>query len=201
MSSLTDHNNLETIIEEWDTPIRLHSTDNIYKLLEVITSEYERIDEEVDKLEANRFLQTATGSELEKIGDLVGVNRKKGEKDEKLRKRIQGAFAAHSSDTTYSSFTNVALLILDARPEAVEFKDPPETPPKIVRVQVDDHVIIDNPLTINELTVLLSGSVSIDAIVEIERLGTFAFDDNGASTTTGQETKGWDEGTWSVRQR
>lgn len=186
------HNNRDDIVENWDHPIDLHESMNLQKLLEVVTVENQRLDIELDELYDNRFLGTATGAELEKIGDLVGVTRKTDEGDPKLRKRIRGAFAAQASDTTYSSFTSAALSILEAGPNSVKFITPPDTNAKIVEVQVDSSVLDQNALTENELVILLNGALSIDARAQITVTGTFGFSGNDTSL------EGFDEGTWSV---
>jgi uncharacterized phage protein gp47/JayE len=186
------HKNEEDIIEHWDHPIQPHESDNLYKLLEVLTSENKRIDIELDELYDNRFLDTATGTELEKMGDLVGVKRKNNESDPKLRKRIRGAFAAHASDTTYESFTSAAMSILEATPNTIDFITPPETPPKVIEAQLDSQVLEENPLTEDELIILLNGALSVDARLRIKHVGTFAFEGDNTSL------EGWDAGTWSV---
>lgn len=188
----TDYDNEDDIVENWDHPIQPRESDNLRKLLEVVASENKRLDIELDALYDNRFLDTASGKELEKIADLVGVIRKNDEKDPKFRKRIRGAFAAHASDTTYDSFTSAALSILDTSPDAVEFVTPPDTPPKVIEVQLDSAVFDENPLTENELVTLLNGAVSVDARVRIKQTGTFAFAGDDDSL------KGFNEGTWSV---
>jgi hypothetical protein len=97
-----------------------------------------------------------------------------------------------ASDTTYDSFTSAALSILDTSPDAVEFVTPPDTPPKVIEVQLDSAVFDENPLTENELVTLLNGAVSVDARVRIKQTGTFAFAGDDDSL------KGFNEGTWSV---
>jgi uncharacterized phage protein gp47/JayE len=188
-----ENNNVADIIENWDHSIQPSEAENLKRLLEVVASENRRLDLELDELYDNRFLSTATGVELEKIGDLVGVIRKENESDAKLRKRIRGGFAAQASETTYDSFTSAALSILDAGPEAVEFITPPDTiGPKVVQVQLDGAVFDENPLTENELAVLLNGALSIDGRTDIKQTGTFAFEGDDSSL------EGFDEGTWSV---
>jgi hypothetical protein len=191
--AIDNPDNVEEIVENWNHPIDPYEESNLYKLLTVIVSENERLDIELDEIYDNRFLDTATGSELEKIAELVGVVRKTDEVDAKLRKRIRGAFAANASDTTYDSFTSAALSILDASPNQVTFITPPDSPPKTVEIQLDGSVIEENPLSSNELIILLNGALSVDAKTEITQTGTFAFyndEDDGL--------KGFDEGTWSV---
>lgn len=187
-----NHDNVADIVENWDHTIQPTEKDNLYKLLEVVTTENRRLDIELDELYENRFLETATGVELEKIGDLVGVNRKTGESDDKLRKRIRGGFVAQASDTTYDAFTNAAISILEGSASTVEFVTPPDTPAKVVEIQLDGSILDENVLTEDELIVLLNGAVSADARVRIKETGTFAFAGGDSSL------KGWDEGTWSV---
>jgi len=191
MAEIT-HNNVDDIIKKWDHPIDPGGTENLRKLLAVVASENQRIDIELDELYDNRFLDTATGVELEKIGDLVGINRKTDEKDKKLRKRIRGAFAAKASDTTYDAFTAATLSILEADAQDVTFITPPDTNPKIVEVQADGAILDQSPLTKDELVILLNGALSADARAQITNTGTFAFSGGDASL------EGFNEGTWSV---
>lgn len=186
-----NHDNIDDIVEHFDYPINPHDTENLYKLLEVVTSENRRLDIELDELYDNRFLATATGKELEKIGDLVGVIRKTDEADSKLRKRIRGAFAAHASDTTYESFTSAALSIIEGSADSVEFATPPETPAKVIEISISGAVFEANPLTRSELVTLLNGALSADAQANILVTGNFAFDGDDDSL------EGFNEGTWS----
>lgn len=190
---LANQENREEIIENWNHPIEPHEDTNLYQLLQVLVSENKRLDIELDEVYDNRFVDTATGSSLGKIGNLVGINRKTGEKDSKLRKRIRAGFAAHASDTTYNSFATAALAILDGSPDSVSFVTPPETPNKTVEVQMDAGDFEDNPLTEDELIVLLNGALSIDGQVIVKTTGTFAFAGNDSSL------EGFNEGTWSVK--
>lgn len=101
MSSVTNNRNEQDIVNNWDHPINLTDDKNLQKLLQVVALENNRIDLDIEEIYDSKFLKTATGKELEKLGDLVGVNRKTTEGDIKLRKRIQAEFAAQASDTTY----------------------------------------------------------------------------------------------------
>jgi len=179
------------IIDNWDGPVSLEPGDNLYKLLQVVGSENRRLDLELESLYDNRFVDTATGRELEKLGKYVGVTRKTDEKDDKLRIRINAAFASQASDTTRDSFATVALLVLDADAESVSFSSPPETEPKTVELTVDGSIIDASPLTIDEIQVLLNGALSVDAQAVIISGGSFAFAGDDASL------EGFNEGTWS----
>ena len=184
-------NDNEEIIENWDGPIPLQEDDDLYKLLKVAESENRRIDVDIQELYDNRFVGTATGKSLNKIGDLVGINRKSNEENEKLRKRIKASFAAKASDTTYNTFVKFLLNMLETDSSGIEISTPPDSNPKEIDLQIDGSILADTLLTDQEISILLNGAVSVDARVNITRGGTFAF--AGDDDTL----KGFDEGTWS----
>lgn len=180
------------IVNNWDHAIEVEKGDNLYQLLKVIGLENRRLGLDIEELYENRFLENATGKELEKLGDYVGVVRKTGESDKKLRHRIRSAFLAQASGATYEDFVKTMFSILQTTKETVEVVTPPETSPKVVELNIDGSVLDEHVLTVSELATLLSESVSADGRVDIVEQGTFAFD---SQENDGLE--GWDEGTWS----
>lgn len=179
------------IIENWDHPINLTEGDAFYDLLLVLSRENRRISLDIEELYDDRFLSTATGTELEKLGNFVGVKRKNGESDDKLRKRIEGEFLAQASDATYETLGHIVLQILETTKEAVTIDTPPTTPSKVVKVTVDGSVIEDSILNSTELANLFDKAVSADAKVNLIQDATFAFAGDDPAL------EGWDEGTWS----
>lgn len=184
--------NESKIVQNWNHAISIEKSDNLYKLLEVVGLENQRIDLDIEELYENRFIENATGKELEKLGDYVGVNRKIGESDKKLRHRIRSAFLAQASGATYDDFVKTMFAILQTKKDSVHVITPPDSSPKVVKLEIDGSVINKHVLTKTELAILLSKSVSADARVDIIEQGTFAFD-----SSENDGLKGWDEGTWS----
>lgn len=181
----------EEIIENWDHQIPVTEEDDLYKLLKVVESENRRIDVDLQDLYDNRFVESATGKELEKLGDMVGVVRKTNEVDSKLRKRVKAAYAAKGSDTTYSYFTQFVLDLLETNSDGVSFDTPPQTQPKVVEVNIDGGILNSSVLTKQELVLLFNAALSVDARAEVTSTGTFAFEGDDTSL------EGWNEGTWS----
>ncbi len=179
------------IVDNWDHPIDVKPGTDLYKLLLVSSQENSRLNLEIEELYENRFLPTATGKELEKLGRYVGVKRKTDEGDRKLRKRIQGEFLAQGSDTTYEYFASAALSILKVGAGSVEMITPPQSPSKVITLKVDGSTFSGNPLTKSEIADLLDKCVSADAKVNLIEVGTFAFAGDDSSL------KGWEDGTWS----
>jgi len=184
----------EQIVENWDGLINAHPNSNIYSLLLVHGDENERITRDISSIAKQTDLDTATGKELENLGDFVGVNRKAGESDEKLRFRIKAEYIVQASDTTYRHFVTGISSILETEPSEIDVLTPPETVAKVIELRVDGAVLDSVPLSDNELSNLFSKMISIDARIDILRRGTFAFAGDGDD----DNLAGFNEGTWSA---
>ncbi|WP_372611591.1 hypothetical protein [Halomonas sp.] len=189
---ITGYDNEADIEENWDYPVSLGPEKNLTSLLHVLASENGRIDLELESMYDDRFIGSATGKELEKLGAFVGIVRKTDEGDDKLRVRILGGFAAEASDTSYESFASAAMSILGADKGDITLTTPPDTiEPKTVELGVDGAILDSHPLTKNELQILLNGALSVDARAVITSEGTFAFEGDEDAL------EGFNEGTWS----
>lgn len=193
MAITDDHDN--DIIQHWDHPIEVYESMTLYDLIQLPLKENRRLDLELEQLYEDKFLDSASGKELEKIAELVGTKRKTREQDDKFRKRIRAEFAAQASDASYESFATAMLSILGTNAQAVDIRTPPVSPDKVVEVEVDGSVIEKNPLSRNELASLLDRTVSGGARVDLIVTGTFAFAGDDSAL------EGWNEGTWSSTVR
>lgn len=185
------HDNFNDVVREFVYPIPLTGDQNLLTLLDVVSSENDRIDDVLQDLYDQRFLTDATGQELEKIAFEVGVRRESGETDEELRRRVFSEYAAQSSDASYDSFATAALNILDTNRDNVDIETPPRSTEKTVTLFVESSVLDDSPLTNDQITSFLEGSNSAGAAVTLSVMGDFAFDGDDTSL------KGWNDGTWS----
>lgn len=189
--SVTSQDNVDDVVDAWDLPVPPTAGNNIHDLLSVLVSELQRTDTDIEGIYGDRFLDTATGKELGKIGDPVDATRQTGESDDHFRQRIQSIYGARSSDATYDAFAQITLSVLDAGPSDVSLDVPPQPLDATVTVQADSQTISNSPFTESEITDLLQESVTAGHDVVIEKTGTFAFDgDDGA-------LEGFDQGTWS----
>lgn len=179
------------IEESWDSPVRAFENKDIYQLLQVSGDENQRLKDAIATLREQTFLETATGEELEKIGEFVGIRRKEAEDDAKLRFRIKAEFIAQASDTTYPTFVEATAEILQAEPGQFTIQTPPDTTQKVISLDVDGGILDSIPLTDSELADILNDMVSADARIDIVRHGNFAF--AGDDSTL----KGFNDGTWS----
>lgn len=186
------HDNVDDLIGNFEYPRPTTRDPNLYALLGVTATENERLDLDIESLYDQRFLDSATGRELEKIGAEVGEDRQSGETDAHYRARIKAAYGALASDATFDDLAATARNTLDAGPSEISILSANETSEdKVVQLSVDGALFDNSPLTASELAEYLSDAVSADARVEIVVGGTFAFDGDNTSL------KGFDDGTWS----
>lgn len=189
--SLDEVNNTNELQKVWDLPVPESEGTPLYGILATLATENQRIDVVLDELYDDRFLNTATGRELELIGHYVDVRRNTGESDPQLRARIAAEFGAKSSNTTFESFAKICLTVLNANSGDVTLVTPPESGSKTVNVEVDGAVLDESEFTSSEMESMLDRSLSAGASVSILETGTFAFDGDDESL------EGFNEGTWS----
>lgn len=191
--TLTSYDNHDELLANLELPSAPQSRQNIADFMGVYGDELKHIDVDIQNVYDGRFIQTASSTELEKLGRFVGIRRNTAEGDEKFRKRILANFFALSSDTTYEGFARVAKDITDAEAGEISIEQPPTAPSAQVNILVDGAVLDESSLTDSELVALLDEAVPAGHTVELVERGTFAF----ANPDESDGLLGWDDGTWS----
>lgn len=184
------HENSNDTVDNFDYPKPLNQDPDIYKLMDVLSSENDRLDLDIEHLYDQRFIESASGEELEKIAFEVGVKRRNGESDRKLRRRVYAAYAAQASDTTYETVAAAILQTIPATPSQVDLVTPPQSGAKNIDVTIDLAAVEDSPFTETEIVDQLERIISADASVNILIEGTFGFAGNTSN-------EGFNVGTWS----
>lgn len=182
----------DELLANLDIPSAPRSRNNVAEFVGVYGDELQHLDIDIEEVYDDRFVQTATGRELEKLAKFVGVRRNTGEVDDKFRKRILANFFALSSDTTFEDFARVVKDITDGDASEISILRPPDTPSAQVDILVDGAVLDDSPLTNTEIEGLLKEAVPAGHTVNLVERGTFAF-----ASTEDDGLLGWNDGTWS----
>jgi len=160
----------------------------VYDLLTVLETEYDRIDVELDELQEQRFIETATGVELDKLASEVGVIRETGESDERLRFRTQIAKAiTRSSGNIYELVQLFKILFGDNTSNIVLT---PVTDEPVIKMDVPDVILQKVPVDVSTLEDLLSQSLPSGDSLSITTNKTFAFDGT-------EDGAGFNEGGWA----
>lgn len=164
---------------EDEQPIHaLRDDEPLADLLRTVLTELDDLDDEIATVFDGRFIETATGDELDFLASTVNIQRKTDETDERLRRRVRGVYEAAQSTGTYEDVAQVALFVLDADPEQVNLDPARETvDPATAVVEVEDAVINDSPFTEAEIERLLRRSAVGGHRLTLQRSNVFTWGD------------------------
>lgn len=189
------HDNVDIARENWDHgAIEPRLDDPLYDLVVALVSELYRIDGEIERLFEQRFVDTATGIELDRLGRLVGVERPFGENDDAFRIRVKAGYAKATSTCDFESFAKVALKIIDGQASQLTITNEFDTKPATVIVEAPSSVLSDNPLSNSEIQSFLEDAVPMSHRVELRENGSFQFLEADGTAPSGT---GFGQGTWT----
>jgi hypothetical protein len=184
---IVDDRNLAEAEAEWDSGIEFGPGTNTYKLMRALLTESDRMDEDLEGIYDQHHVNSATGRDLGKIGDLVNVPRQTGESDARYRARIKARFRASTIDTTFDQFTEFVASVLSTNIDNIEFFTSYGARPATVDVSADSSIYDDVDLTPSDLRELLGAGVPAGHEVRVIEGGTFRLKADG---DTDQPEKG-----------
>lgn len=167
----------------------------VARLIETLSKLYYRFDADVGQLREDRYIETATGRELDRRAEPLGVERPTNERDEKFRLRALAARARSTSGSTFQDFANTVLMTLDAEPQDVTLKQDYTTERGAIIVEIDSSVLDSSPFQQNEIVELLQASVQASRRVVLRKTDSFQFSKPG--TTSEKQGKGFADGQWT----
>lgn len=157
---IKDGRNINKAQDEWQNDgIEFTQNSNTYKLVRALTSQADRIDDEIDKIRQSHHIDTATGEALDRIGELVQLTRKSNESDEKFRARIKVQFRVGNIGTTFDEFSEFSSVLLNTDIDNIEYIFNYENRPATVQIATQTEVYENSPLTRNEVSEFLSRAV------------------------------------------
>jgi hypothetical protein len=150
----------------------------LYDILVAMEEELDRIDVQADELMEQRFLDTATTKELDKLSREVGVTRRTGENDTSLQYRAQLAKSISSSKGTTPQFAQTLELAFGDDVDNVNITTPTAAPQ--ITLEIPEVLINDIPLTRAELEDELNDAVPAGDSVSIVSSDTFILGESGS---------------------
>lgn len=152
----------------------------LWYYLSVFAEEMARTDEFINKLYKERFLETATGRELEKLAAPLGVTRRENEDDEALRYRARIGKLIAASDGTASDFKTILDVAFDEADKTnIEVSNVFDAP--IIEVLVPKTRVNEIPITVNETEELLTRAVPAGRAVRVVTDDTWLLGEGGSS--------------------
>ena len=178
-----------TIRDNWPYDRVVPTEDEaIYDLLGVLETEYDRVDVELDELQEQRFIETATTNELEKLASEVGVVRQTGESDKRFRFRTIIAKAVTRSSGNIYELAQLLKILFGEDVENITLSV--ETDKPVVLLTLTDFMIQDVPVTQSVLEDLLSQVLPSSDNLNIVLSDSFAFEGDSPAG-------GFNEGEWA----
>jgi len=156
---------LETVVPTYNEPI--------HDILSVISLYVDETDQRLEDILKQRFLQTATGAELEKLAAEVGIVREGGETDEHLRYRTLLAKAGSRCDGTLDSIETVLAVLFGSKVNTIEITPVSNSP--TLAITIPQTLLDDIPLSETELETGLQRIVPAGDPVTVATGDTFIF--------------------------
>lgn len=169
------------LLEYWDNDaVVIREEELPWYVLRVLGGQLERLDDDIQNVYEQRFIETATDRHLEKIGEEVGVKRRTNEPDSSYRTRVKAGYARATSNATYDTFARVVLNVLDIPKSLISVRVADSRPVIVIEAPLD--AVEDSPLTQDQIIEELSASIPSAHGVEIQSTGTFKLGAEGEPT-------------------
>lgn len=159
--------------------VEIDADDPLAALLRTLVSQLHRLDTEIDDLHDQRFIDSATGRELELLGANVGVEPRTGEPDATFRARVRAGYRIATSDGTFEAIAKAALALLDAGPADIQLEGPPQTNGGVGRVLVPEVLVEESPLSQEEIADELTQAAPVGHRIEVVTDDTLRLGESG----------------------
>jgi hypothetical protein len=182
-----DNRNISEAEQQWGYPLVFTKGSNNRKLLDVFTDVLDQADTDIENIYNQQHINSATGDDLDKFGELVNVERKSSESDDKYRARIKATFRASTIGTTFDQFTEFCAEILETNIQNLNFNTPYVSNPATVVVGAEESIYTNLGFTNSEISNLLQKASPVGHNVDVVVGETFRLKSDG---NTDDATKG-----------
>lgn len=171
--------NISEAENRWGYALTFTKGSNNRKLFEAFATLFNDQDTDIENIYNQQHINSATGDELEKFGELVNVKRKSGESDDSYRARIKAVFRASTIGTTYDQFTEFCAEILTTNIENFNFNTPYGSNPATIVVGAEESIYADVGFTNQTIADLLQRAAPAGHSVDVVIGGTFRLKSDG----------------------
>jgi hypothetical protein len=167
------------LAEEWPLEsIQPDEEEAIYDLLIALQEELNRVERNIDDLYDERFVDSATGEELERLGAEVGVVKQTGESEDRYRLRVKIAKSISRSDGSLPALARTLERIFGDNAATLTLETVPGDP--AIRLRVPTEVLDTIPLTRGELETELRQFMPVNDRIEVVTDDTFVLGASGS---------------------
>lgn len=181
---------VDELIKLLSTAFRKDQDSNNYKLLKVIDSEFNNIEQTIKDIKNARFVDFAQGKSLDYIASLFNIRRKQNETDDHFRARIKLAFSKITDMATINDIKEIIAATLQTETNRVKIKDKYDIEPALFYLYVYLQDLKNAGLTIDEFQELIKAIKPAGVRVQVYQLGTFTY---RSASDTSDPTKGYND--------
>jgi hypothetical protein len=140
-----------------DVSLRYRTDSNLAKLIRALLVEANFLSFQTNAILDAHHVDTATGSDLDKLGRLVGVTRQTGETDDHFRVRIKAYGYINVSSATTNDLIHLTGILLQTAVENVTVTSDLAANPATFQCA---GPVVDTPLTDTEVESILNDAVA-----------------------------------------
>lgn len=119
-------------------------------LVESFAEEFEQLADARQEVVISRYVETAFGQQLDRIGKFVQTPRKTDENDASYRARLIVEFKKITAGGTIDDFLEVSEVLLETDASNITIDEPFDTEPARVDISIPDKLIEEADFTIGE---------------------------------------------------
>lgn len=175
----SENRNIQSAKQNWSSALVFAEQSNTYRLINALTSTYNAIDDDLEDIYTQTHVNSATGRELDQFGELVNVERKYNEGDDKYSTRIKAAFRASTIGTTYNQFVQFCGTIFNTDVDNISFVTDYINNPATITVGVESFIFDGTGFTKSEIIDILGSGVPAGHEVDVVEGGSFRLKSDG----------------------
>jgi hypothetical protein len=160
-------------------------------LIAALASEFDDFEATLEDVDVAKFVDTATGQRLDRLGDVFDVDRETGESDDKYRIRIQVALRELFSSGTVQEIKSAIAVLLDVGESEVVIDEPYDVEAARIDVGVFESELEDRGISITDFDDFVDGLAAGGVGIETFALGTFMYVSEGEDPTVEGAERGY----------
>lgn len=160
-------------------------------LIAALASEFDDFEATLEDVDVAKFVDTATGQRLDRLGDIFDVDRETGENDDKYRIRIQVALRELLSSGTVQEIKSAIAVLLNVDESEIVIDEPYDVESARIDVGVFESELEDRGISVSEFDDFADGLVAAGVGIQTFALGTFMYVSEGEDPTVEGAERGY----------
>lgn len=160
-------------------------------LIAALASEFDDFEATLKDVDIAKFVDTATGQRLDRLGEVFDVDRETGESDDRYRIRIQVALRELLSSGTVQEIRSTIAVLLDVDGSEIVIDEPYDVESARIDVGVFESELEARGISVSEFDDFVDGIAAAGVGIQMVALGTFTYVSEGEDPTVEGAERGY----------